>query len=324
MNDPEVYQIMCHFLVPVFTTTPHDISKEQKDSKIENELKSKYLQQQKKSFTISLPNKESKQIKDEKGPKQPSSFESSSKSTKQAKVERTERTETVNKIVSVDKLEKSDKYERSQRSQQYEKPQSKPRSQKVAIEEDSSESERSNRFQGSEITVSSKGRRSQSRNAERETDTKRRRRDRDERIRDRDREDQRKRDIDQWRDERYDASRTKTLKHKGDDYNNKKDIENSLLCYCESIIGYTQLVLRKEMNFQQIKELLNFVYMLSERNKSNPIGNGVNKIISQLYLHLLWNDHPNVGDYLKDDELWKENIIPCCLIELKQLEKLKH
>ena len=130
----------------------------------------------------------------------------------------------------------------------------------------------------------------------------------------------RNREIDQFKDKKYDTIMTKELKHKGDDYNKRNDVNNSLLCYCEAIIGYCQMVKRKEMTFAQIKELLNFVYMFSEKNKHTEIGNGVNLIISQLYLHMLWNDHPNVGQFLKDDDFWKDNIIAICL---SQLHKLK-
>lgn len=323
MTDEESYNIMCHFLLPVFTT---DINTKinQTNQKIEQQIKSKFPPKKKLGFTITMkptPNETTQRIEsekeksNEKPPKNPISIEKE----KEIKPSKFSKTSPSIKSERNEKVERNERYQKSQKSQ---------KSQSVAIDDDTiEEDERNNRFGEGKTRNTTKRRRSTSRNneKEREIDLKRRRQMKDDRIkREIEREDPRKKEIEEFKEKKYDAMMTKELKHKGDNYNSKKEYDKSLLCYCEALIGYAQMVFRKDMTFVQIKELLNFVYMISEKHKHTEIGNGVNLILSQLYLRLFSFDHSNIDQFLKDDQFWKDNIIPLCLSQLHKLKQSKN
>ncbi|GAB1219178.1 hypothetical protein ENUP19_0214G0011 [Entamoeba nuttalli] len=114
----------------------------------------------------------------------------------------------------------------------------------------------------------------------------------------------------------------RTLKHKGDKLSSKERIDEALLCYCESLLCYGQLILRKEMTRISINELLEFVMREAEKNQRSEIARGVSNILAQLYFSLFSHDHASALQFLQEKVPVGDEMVPKLLRQLDELKKL--
>ncbi|KAL7713858.1 hypothetical protein QTN25_008589 [Entamoeba marina] len=86
---------------------------------------------------------------------------------------------------------------------------------------------------------------------------------------------------------KYSSDDAKKLKHDGDRlFKEESTKDKGMLCYCESVIGYAQIVERKEMEREHMFSYFSFVFGLALKINNPELGDGIKKILSKLELFL--------------------------------------